>query len=253
MGYTTGLTIRQRNFIFANFPEIFHTKSKADIFEILMPCFIWPRQGASGNVYPHDFSKWRTVYEFYRKWLSSGFFDRMNVALNSVAKRSQGKTAQPTVAVVESQSVRTGLPHSEKGVDGGKKIKGIKRHPAVDSNGFPLTMVMSRANVHDSKGAIGLAIDIACKYPGIRLLKADYGCRGPLAGHLNEGLYMNLECVKSNFGTSEFKPIDGRWGVERTFSWLESFRRSNRNYEQILYTAKGIAMVACAMFMLRFV
>ncbi|MBD5213683.1 MAG: transposase [Bacteroidales bacterium] len=64
---------------------------------------------------------------------------------------------------------------------------------------------------------------------------------------------MKLESEKSNFGTSEFKPINGRWIVERTFSWLESFRRLNRNYEQFLHTAKGVAMAACAMFMLRFV
>ena len=71
--------------------------------------------------------------------------------------------------------------------------------------------------------------------------------------NLKEGLLMELECVKSNFGTSEFKPISGRWVVERTFSWLESFRRLNRNYEQFLHTAKAIAMAASAMFMLRFV
>lgn len=90
------------------------------------------------------------------------------------------KSAQPTVAVIDSQSVRTGLDQSVKGIDGGKKIKGIKRHLAVDSNGFPLTIVISRANVHDSKGAIGLAIDTVCKYSTIRLLKADNGYRGPL-------------------------------------------------------------------------
>ena len=41
--------------------------------------------------------------------------------------------------------------------------------------------------------------------------------------------------------------------VERTFAWLESFRRLNRNYEQFPYTAKGVVLAACAMFMLRFV
>ena len=180
-------------------------------------------------------------------------FDRLIQELNAMARGSQGKSTQTTVAVIDSQSVRTGLAQSVKGIDGGKKIKGIKRHLAVDSNGFPLTIVISRANVHDSKGAIGLAIDTVCKYPTIRLLKADNGYRGPLVKNLKEGLHVELECVKSNFGTSEFKPISGRWVVERTFSWLESFRRLNRNYEQFLHTAKAIAMVACAMFMLRFV
>ena len=193
------------------------------------------------------------MYEFYRKWISIGFFDRLTRELIPKARDSQGKSTQPTVAVIDSQSVRSGLPQSEKGIDGGKKIKGIKRHLAVDSNGFPLSIVTSRANVHDSKGAIGLAVDVACKYPAIRLLKADNGYRSPLVKNLKEGLNVALECVKSNFGTSEFKPINGRWVVERTFSWLESFRRLNRNYEQFLHTVKGVAMAACAMFMLRFV
>ena len=142
------------------------------------------------------------------------------------------KSAQPTVAVIDSQSMRTGLAKSVKGIDGGKKIKGIKRHLAVDLNGFPLTIFISRANVHDSKGAIGLAIDTACKYPTIRLLKADNGYRGPLVKNLKEGLLVELECVKSNFGTSEFKPISGRWVVERTLSWLESFRLLNSSHRQ---------------------
>ena len=108
-----------------------------------------------------------------------GFFDRLTQELNVMARDSLRKSAQPTVAVIDSQSVCTGLAQSVKGIDGGKKIKGIKRHPAVDSNGFPLTIVISRANVHDSKGAIGLAIDTVCKYPTIRALKADNGYRGP--------------------------------------------------------------------------
>lgn len=158
------------------------------------------------------------------------FFDRLTQELNAVARESQGKTTQPTVAVIDSQSIRTGLNHSEKGIDGGKKIKGIKRHLAVDSNGFPMTVVTSRANVHDSKGAIELVIDTVCKYPMIRLLKAGCGYRGSLVKNLRDGLHMELECVKSNFGTSEFKPINSRQVAERAFSWLESFRRLNRNY-----------------------
>lgn len=123
----------------------------------------------------------------------------------------------------------------------------------MDSNGFSVDLATSRANVHDSKGAIKLTVDTICDYPTIKLFKADNGYRGSLVRYLRESLSVKLECVKSNFGTSEFKPINGRWVVERTFSWLESFRRLNRNYEQFLHTARGIAMVACAMFMLRYV
>ena len=161
----------------------------------------------------------------YRIWiLPQVNFNRIlwpfNPGNECLVKGGQGKSAQPSVAVIDSQSVRTGLTQSVKGIDGGKKTKGIKRHLAVDSNGFPLTIVISRANVHDSKGAIGLVVDTTRKYPTIRLLKADNGYRGPLVKNLKEGLHVELECSKSNFGTSEFKPISGRWVVERTFSWL---------------------------------
>ncbi|MBD5170898.1 MAG: transposase [Bacteroidales bacterium] len=70
---------------------------------------------------------------------------------------------------------------------------------------------------------------------------------------MKDGLNVKLEYVISNFDTSEFKPINGRWVVEWTFSWLESFRQLNRNYEPFLHPVKGVAMAACAMFMLRFV
>ena len=70
---------------------------------------------------------------------------------------------------------------------------------------------------------------------------------------LDHTLDISLECVKSNFGTSEFRPIDGRWVVERTFAWLDNFRRLCRNYEQWLYTAKGMVPFACVMFMLKFI
>lgn len=215
--------------------------------------FFLIKTGCQWKHLPNGFPKWRTVYEFYRKWTSTGFFDRLTQELNGVARVSKGKQTPPALAVIDRQSVRAGLPQSVKGMDGGKKIKGIKSHLAVDSNGFPLTIVTSRANVHDSKGAMGLVIETVCKYPTIRLLKADNGYRGSLVNNLREGLHVELECVKSNYGTSEFKLVNGRWVVERTFAWLESFRRLNRNYEQFLHTAKGIAMVACVMFMLRFV
>ncbi|MDE7403246.1 MAG: transposase [Muribaculaceae bacterium] len=108
--------------------------------------------------------------------------------MSAIARVSQGIPAHATTAVIDSQSIRTGLPRSVKGVDGGKKIKGIKRHLAVDSNGFPLTVVKSSANVHDSKGAIGLAVEAICKHPTVILLKTDNGYRGTLVKNLNTGL-----------------------------------------------------------------
>ena len=64
---------------------------------------------------------------------------------------------------------------------------------------------------------------------------------------------MELKCVKSNYGTSAFVPLDGRWVVERTFSWLDSYRRICCNYEKTLESATAMTVMACLMFMLRYV
>ncbi|MDE7403245.1 MAG: transposase [Muribaculaceae bacterium] len=74
MGYTTDLTLSQRNFIIGKFPEIFKTKSKADIIEVLNGVLYLIKTGCQWKLLPKDFPKWRTVYEFYRKWISIGLF-----------------------------------------------------------------------------------------------------------------------------------------------------------------------------------
>lgn len=61
-----------------------------------------------------------------------------------------------------------------------------------------------------------------------------------------------LECVKSNFGTPNFIPIQGRWVVERTFSWMENCRRLTRNYERLLKVAQHMFIAGCVFFMLRY-
>lgn len=70
--------------------------------------------------------------------------------------------------------------------------------------------------------------------------------------HLSESSPISLECVKSNLGTSEFIPIDGRWVVERTFAWLENYRRVCRNYEKLLKVARHMAVTACVCIMLKY-
>lgn len=109
-----------------------------------------------------------------------------------------------------SWSVRTGLPHAVSGVDGGKRVKGIKRHIAVDENGYPLGMDITTANVHGSKGAAHLVSGVLSDYKQVAFIKADMGYRGAFRDMPLEELGITLECVKSNYGSSGFVPIGGR-------------------------------------------
>ena len=99
-----------------------------------------------------------------------------------------------------------------------------------------------------SKGAAKLLTDMKKYYSTIALVKADYGYRG--ADCSPDGCV--LECVKSNFGSTEFVPVSGRWVVERTNAWLENFRRLCRNFERYLKVANTMTYLACILFMLRY-
>lgn len=154
-------------------------------------------------------------------------------------------------AIMDSQSVKSAHPSSEKGVDGGKKIKGIKRHIIVNDVGVPLGITTTTANVHDSNAAYDLIRSIGSKRLFLREVKADMGYRGKLVENLKSDFGIELQCRKSNFGTSVFKPIDGRWVVERTFAWLENYRRLCRNYEHHLQTARHMTVIAFVMLLLR--
>lgn len=149
-------------------------------------------------------------------------------------------------------TIRSGLPHSEKGIDGNKRIKGIKEHLAVDNNGYPLTLQTTTADVHDSKGACPLMANLISDWTRISTDKADKGYAAPLTLALSESSPISIECVKSNSGTSEFIPIDGRRVVERTFAWLENYRRVCRNYEKLLKVARHMAVTACVCIMLKY-
>ena len=129
-----------------------------------------------------------------------------------------GKRKYPSVAVIDSQSVRSGLSKSEKGIDGNKKIKGIKRHISVDSDGNPLEIIITKANIHDPKVSAALISKTKINFPNIEIIKTDNGYKSNINSLIKDLLSIDIQCVKSNFGTSEFIPIQGRWVVERTIS-----------------------------------
>lgn len=167
-------------------------------------------------------------------------------------REDMGRACAPSVAVIDSQSVKWGTIDSTKGIDGYKKVKGIKRNIAVDSQGYPLAVHVSTANVSDSKSAYPLIANILANNSDIRIIKADKGYRGEIETLLTTYTSARLECVKSNFGTPDFIPTHGRWVVERTFSWLDTYRRMTRNYEKKLLVSRHMTILAFVAMMLRF-
>jgi hypothetical protein len=109
-----------------------------------------------------------------------------------------------------------------RGFDGGKKIKGIKIHLAVDKYGFPLAIHVSAANMHDSKGIVPVLHQLA-GFKGTAL--GDLSYRGErLAG---EALGITLQ-PSADGGT--FIPEGIR--VERSLAWISRYLRLNTIFER---------------------
>lgn len=252
MSYPSDLTDTQKLLIKASLSDKVPTLRKYDFFDVLNAILYVIKTGCQWNMIPETYPSSAMVYHHFRSWSERGWFSQLLMMLVEGKRCSLGRTPTPTVCILDSQSVRSALPHSEKGIDGHKRIKGIKRHVATDSLGYPLTIIASTANNHDSKYAIPLIANTLSNYRDIVLFKADQGYRGQLEEVLPIASDATLECVKSNFGTPQFIPMKGRWVVERTFSWMENYRRLTRNYEKLIRVATHIFVAACAMFMLKY-
>lgn len=225
---------------------------KYDIHAILNAIFYLVKTGCQWNMLPPCFPHWKTVYHHFRSLSEKGVFSKALISLVSGYRGALGEHIHPCVAVLDSESVRSGLIHSCKGVDGYKKIKGIKRQILTDTHGYPLMVHTTTANVNDSKGAVPLLGNANISFPALKEIKADKGYRGCGKIINDMGIEINVRCVKSNYGTSDFQPLEGRWVVERTISWMSNYRRLNRNYEKLLSTARNIYIVGCIVFMLRY-
>lgn len=209
------------------------------------------KTGCQWPMLPLHFPKWKTVCHHFRSLSDKGWFRTFLNTLVEGRRASPGLPPKATACVVDSQSVRSALPQTEKGVDGNKRIKGIKRHVVVDSDGYVPGAVTTTANVHDSKGVIPLLSNILHDHMEVDQVKADLGYKG-LSGLFGDIDGVCLDCVKSNFGTPHFIPIEGRRVVERTFSRMENYRRLARNYEKLLKVAAHMFIAGCVFFMLRY-
>jgi transposase len=113
------------------------------------------RTGCAWRYLPADFPPRQTVYGYFAAWRDDGTLARLHSQLRARARPDAGRNAQPTAAVIDSQSVRAGdtVPRASRGWDNAKKVNGRKRHIAVDVSGLVLDVVITAASVQDRQGA----------------------------------------------------------------------------------------------------
>ncbi|GGX46587.1 hypothetical protein GCM10010353_71430 [Streptomyces chryseus] len=199
---------------------------------------------------PADFPPYRRVHAFARRWQLNGLLAEFHDRLRDRIREREGRTQDPTAAIVDSQSVRAAanIPRSTSGWDGGKKVGDRKRRLVVDCLGLVLAVAVSAASVQDRDAAMPLLERLRQQYFSIRLVWADGGYAGRLVEWAAERLWLTLQIVKRTDDVTGFVVLPRRWVVERTLSWLMRSRRLVRDYETL--QAMHEAMVLWSMTML---
>jgi putative transposase len=203
------------------------------------------RTGCQWRMLPKDFPKWSTVYGIFWKWRNAGVWQKLHDALRAKTRLAAGKKSTPTVAIVDSQSIRTAEGGEQRGYDAAKSITGRKRHVAVDTLGLLLAVVVHRADCQDQDGAKWVIEKLGTQFHRIKVVFGDvaYG-RSGLPEWVQEAFGWILQTVLRPVGVKGFVVLPKRWIVERTFAWLVRHRRHSKDYERTTASSEALTYIA---------
>ena len=143
-----------------------------------------------------------------------------------------------------------GAKRGRRGYDAGKRIKGRKRHIAVDTEGNLLAVVVHSAGIQDRVAARAVLMRLFCRLDPITTVFVDGGYTGKLIGWAKEMFGYKVEVVKRN-ELHKFQILPKRWIVERAFAWLNWSRRLSKDYELRHTSAETMIHIAFAHLLLR--
>jgi putative transposase len=228
-------------------------RREVDIREVINGIYYILRSGGGWRMMPHDLPAWQTVYGYFRQWRKNGTWETINAALRETVREQAGREAQPSAAIIDSQSVKTTESGGDRGFDAGKNVNGRKRHILVDVMGLLLVVLVHKASIQERAGAKQLLKRAVLKgFDRLQLIWADGGYSGQpmtewvfaLAGWL-------WEVVTRPEDNSGFTILPRRWVVERTFAWLGRYRRLSKDYERLPETSEALIYAAMVRLMLR--
>ena len=200
------------------------------------------KSGCQWRMLPNDFPPWQTVYDHFSRWSKRGVWESALDQLNTLHRQAHARSVSPSYGIIDAQSVKTEYASEERGIDGGKKVKGRKRHIVVDILGNLLQVSVHAAHCADTVAGGPVMARAAEKHPSIDAFSGDAGYRGTAVKFVDEtlGLVLHISTkIKDGWAV-----LPKRWVVERTFAWLGRFRRLSKDFEILTGTAENMIRIA---------
>src|SRR5215468_1108926 len=221
---------------------------KVNMREVLHTLFYLHRSGCQWDMLPHDVLPKSTVYDYFAHWRDDGTWAKIVTALRERTRVAAGREPTPSIACIDSQSVKTTeMGGPEREYDGGKNIKGRKRHLLVDTLGWLLAVLITSARLDDGVAAPLLLSHVTPQdLPRLVTIFADqkYHNHALDAWMATHRTGWRIEVKARPEAIQGFTPLEKRWVIERTNAWHGRYRRNSKDYERSVESSTAMIQIS---------